>query len=126
MKKKHDLVCINCPLSCSIELIEENGEVLEISGADCKVGVKYAEEEFRNPRRMVSTTVKVEGGVLPLLPVASVSTIPKSMVRDAVEVLAGIVLEAPVADGQLVYRDILGTGVDIVASRRLDAEVSAR
>ena len=124
MKKKHDLVCINCPLSCSIELTEENGEVLEISGADCKVGVKYAEEEFRNPRRMVSTTVKVRGGVLPLLPVASASPIPKSMVRDAVEALAGIVLEAPVADGQLVYRDILGTGVDIVSSRRLDAAVS--
>jgi CxxC motif-containing protein len=63
--------------------------------------------------------------VLPLLPVASVSTIPKSMVRDAVEVLAGIVLEAPIADGQVVYRDILGTGVDIVSSRRLEAEVPA-
>jgi CxxC motif-containing protein len=125
MKKKHDLVCINCPLSCSIELIEENGEVLEISGADCKVGVKYAEEEFRNPRRMVSTTVKVEGGVLPLLPVASVSPIPKSMVREAVRALAGVVLAAPIADGQVVYRDILGTGVDIVSSRRLEAEVPA-
>jgi CxxC motif-containing protein len=125
MKKKHDLVCINCPLSCSIELSEENGEVLEISGADCKVGVKYAEEEFRNPRRMVSTTVKVEGGVLPLLPVASVSPIPKSMVREAVRALAGVVLAAPIADGQVVYRDILGTGVDIVSSRRLEAEVPA-
>jgi len=125
MKKKHDLVCINCPLSCSIELTEEDGEVLEISGADCKVGNKYAEEEFRDPRRMVSTTVKVTGGVLPLLPVASASSIPKAMVRDAVEVLAGVVLVAPVADGQVVYRDILGTGVDIVSSRRLDAETSA-
>jgi CxxC motif-containing protein len=126
MKSKHDLVCINCPLSCSIELTEEDGEILEISGADCKVGLKYAEEEFRDPRRMVSTTVKVEGGVLPLIPVVSASTIPKSMVRDAVEVLAGIVLAAPVADGQVVYRDILGTGVDIVSSRRLDAKVSSR
>jgi len=123
MKNKHELVCINCPLSCGIELTEENGEVLEISGADCKVGLKYAEEEFKDPRRMVTTTIKVRGGVLPLLPVASASPIPKSMAREAVRVLAEVVLEAPVADGQVVFRDILGTGVDIVSSRRLDAEV---
>ncbi len=120
MKNKHELVCINCPLSCAIELTEENGEVLEISGADCKVGVKYAEEEFKDPRRMVTTTVKVKGGVLPLLPVVSASPIPKSMVTEAVKALAEVVLEAPVSDGQVVYRDILGTGVDIVASRPLD------
>jgi CxxC motif-containing protein len=120
MKQKHDFVCINCPLSCSLELSEEDGEVLEVSGADCKVGVKYAEEEFRNPRRMVSTTVKVEGGVLPLLPVASASTVPKSMVKEAVRTLAVVVVEAPISDGQVIYPDILGTGVDIVSSRALE------
>jgi CxxC motif-containing protein len=120
MKKKHDFVCINCPLSCSLELTEEDGEVLEVSGADCKVGVKYAEEEFRDPRRMVSTTVKVAGGVLPLIPVASSSPIPKRLIREAVKVLADVVVEAPITDGQVIYRDILGTGVDIVSSRPLD------
>jgi CxxC motif-containing protein len=125
MKKKHDFVCINCPLSCSLELTEEDGEVLEVSGADCKVGVKYAEEEFRNPRRMMSTTVKVEGGMLPLLPVVSASPIPKAMVREAVRALAEVVVRAPIADGEVIYRDILGTGVDIVSSRRLDKRVQA-
>lgn len=125
MKKKHDFVCINCPLSCSLELTEEDGEVLEVSGADCKVGEKYAVEEFKDPRRTVSTTVKVKGGLLPLLPVVSASPIPKSMTREAVRVLAALVVEAPIADGQVIYRDILGTGVDIVASRRLDKNTSA-
>ncbi|RJP33124.1 MAG: DUF1667 domain-containing protein [Actinobacteria bacterium] len=122
MKKKHEFLCINCPLGCSLELTEEGGEILEIAGAECKVGEKYAEEEFRNPRRRVSTTVRVSGGTLPLLPVASESPIPKKMVRDAVKVLAETVVEAPVADGQVIYPDILGTGVNVVASRRLDRE----
>jgi CxxC motif-containing protein len=121
MRKKHEFTCIKCPLSCSIELTEEDGEILEISGASCKVGEKYAEEEFRDPRRMVSTTVKVAGGVLPLLPVVSASSIPKSMVKEAVRSLADVVVEAPVSDGQVIYRDILGTGVDIVSSRKLDS-----
>jgi CxxC motif-containing protein len=120
MKRRHEFTCINCPLSCSLVLSEEDGEVLEVSGSDCKVGEKYAVEEFENPQRMVSTTVKVEGGVLPLLPVVSASPIPKRMVREAVRALASVVVEAPVAEGQVVYGDILGTGVDVVASRRLD------
>ena len=120
MKNKHEYLCINCPIGCTLELTEEDGEILEIAGAECTVGKKYAEEEFRNPRRRVSTTVKVSGGVLPLLPVVSESPIPKKMIRDAVEVLADVVVDAPVADGQVIYPDILDTGVNIVSSRELN------
>jgi CxxC motif-containing protein len=120
MKNKHEYLCINCPLGCTVELTEEDGEILEIAGAECKVGEKYAAEEFRDPRRKVSTTVRVAGGSLPLLPVVSVAPIPKRMVREAVKVLAEVVVDAPVADGQVVYRDILGTGVDVVSSRKLE------
>lgn len=120
MRKTHSFTCINCPLSCSLELVEEDGEVLEVKGNDCEIGSRYAEEEFRNPRRMVTTTVRVRNGILPLLPVVSSAPIPKALVKEAVRSLAGVVLEAPVEDGQVIVTDILGTGVDIVASRRLD------
>jgi CxxC motif-containing protein len=122
MKNKHEFLCINCPIGCTLELSEDDGEILEIAGAECKVGEKYAEEEFRNPRRRVSTTVRVSGGTLPLLPVVSESPIPKKKVGDAVKILAEVVVEAPVADGQVIYPDILGTGVDVVSSRKLDKQ----
>jgi CxxC motif-containing protein len=120
MKNKHNFVCINCPLSCPLELIEEDGEIIEVSGNECKVGAKYAEEEFRDPRRMVTTTVKVKAGTLSLLPVVSTSPIPKKLVKEAVMVLSDVVVDAPVEDKQVIYSDILGTGVDIVSSRRLE------
>lgn len=120
MRRKHTFTCINCPLSCSLELAEEDGQVLEISGDECEVGRRYAEEEFRDPRRVVTTTVKVRNGILPLLPVVSTRPIPKSLVREAVKALSDVEVEAPVQDGQVIYRDILGTGADMVASRRLD------
>lgn len=119
MKNKHEFVCINCPLSCSLELIEEGGEVLEVKGADCKIGEKYAVEEFRDPRRVVTSTVRVEGGILPLLPVRSVEAIPKRMVREAVRVLAAIEVKAPISSGQVIYENILDTGIDVIASRDL-------
>ncbi len=120
MRKRHSFVCINCPLSCHLELMEEGGEVVEVTGNECEVGRRYAEEEFRDPRRTVTTTVRVREGVLPLLPVVSTRPIPKSLVREAVRVLSEVEVEAPVTDGQVIYRDILGTGADIIASRRLD------
>ncbi|MGQ9537338.1 MAG: DUF1667 domain-containing protein [Actinomycetota bacterium] len=120
MRRKHTFICINCPLSCSLELVEEDGQVLEVSGNECEVGRRYAEEEFRDPRRVVTTTVKVRNGVLPLLPVVSTRPIPKSLVWEAVKALSDVEVEAPVRDGEVIYRDILGTGADMVASRRLD------
>lgn len=119
MKNKHSFVCINCPLSCSLELTEEDGEVLEVTGNDCKVGARYAEEEFKDPRRVVTTTVPVREGILPLLPVRTEKAIPKRLVEDAVRALAGVVVEAPVRRGQVVYQDIMDTGVDVIASRDL-------
>jgi CxxC motif-containing protein len=122
MRNSHSFVCINCPLSCSLELIEEDGEVIEVVGNECEVGKKYAEEEFRNPRRMVTTTVAVRNGVLPLLPVVSESPVPKDMVREAAKVLSRVTVDAPVEEGQVIYKDILGTGINIISSRKLDKE----
>lgn len=120
MKRKHEYVCINCPLSCPLELIEEDGVVLEVNGNDCKVGARYAEEEFKAPRRVVTTTVKARGGALPLLPVRSESPIPKRRIAEAVAALSGLTVDAPVRNGQVIYPDILGTGVDVISSRDLE------
>jgi CxxC motif-containing protein len=115
----HNYTCINCPLSCSLELKEEDGKVLEVTGSDCKVGAKYAEEEFTDPRRVVTTTVGVLGGVLPLLPVRTETAIPKRLVWQAVGEIADVVVDAPVKNGQRLLRNVAGTGVDVVATRDL-------
>lgn len=119
MATKHQYTCINCPLSCSLELTEENGEVISVTGNDCKVGAKYAEQEFRDPRRVVTTTVRVKHGLLPLLPVRSTTTLPERQVCEAVAALSVVTVQAPVKAGQVIVPDVLGTGADIIASRDL-------
>lgn len=117
MRRKHEFICINCPLSCTVELFEEDGKVREVRGNECAVGEKYAVVEFRDPRRRVTTTVRVKGGVLPVVPVATVAPVPKRLVREVVMALAGVELQAPVEMGQVVMADVLGTGVDVVTTR---------
>jgi len=95
--------------------------VLEVKGQGCKVGREYAEQEFTDARRVVTTTVGVRGGRLPLLPVRTASPIPRRLVLDAAKVLSEVAVEAPVVEGDIVLEDILGTGIDVVASRDLDS-----
>jgi CxxC motif-containing protein len=109
-----------------VELVEEEGTILEVRGNECKAGRKYAEEEFKNPRRTVTTTVKVKGGVLPVLPVVSADPLPKGRVREAVRELSRLVVEAPVEEGQVVCEDLLGLGVKVIASRRLERKGAGR
>ena len=125
MASKHEYTCINCPMSCALELVEENGEVKSVTGAQCKVGEKYAAEEFTDPRRVVTTTVGVRHGLLPLLPVRTTTAIPRRLILDATRRLAEVVVDAPVRNGQVIVPDILGTGVDVIASRDLDTPAGA-
>ena len=107
-------------MSCALELTEEDGEVKSVTGAQCKVGEKYAAEEFSDPRRVVTTTVPVRHGLLPLLPVRTTTSIPRRLILDVTRRLAEVVLEAPVSNGQVIVPDIMGTGVDVIASRDLE------
>lgn len=106
-------------MSCGLELTEEEGDVLGVKGQGCKMGIKYATEEFTDARRVLTTTVPVQDGTLPLLPVRTAGTIPKRLVMDAARSLSEVIVEAPVKSGEVVVRDILGTGVDVIASRDL-------
>jgi CxxC motif-containing protein len=119
MEEKRRFVCVTCPVGCSIEATVRDGVPLEISGARCKRGAEFVREELAAPKRMLTTTVRVRGGVLPLVPVRSVAPLPKGRLLEAAARLREVVLDAPVAEHQVVYANVLDTGVDIITSRAL-------
>lgn len=110
-------LCIGCPLGCRLEVEAREGDVVEVRGASCKVGEKFARQEHVDPRRVVTTTVAVKGGVWVRLPVKTQGDVPKGRIVDICRHLHGLRLEAPVRMGQVIAADVLGTGVDVVASR---------
>ena len=114
---KRSLVCVACPLGCPIEVeMNDAGEVLSVTGNTCKRGDAYARTEVTNPTRSLTTTVRLEGGVLPVVPVKSAKPIPKGLMKSAVKEINKTVLRAPVHIGDVAVKDILGTGVDIVVT----------
>lgn len=111
-------LCIGCPLGCRLEVEEDDeGNIVEVRGFSCRKGKRFAEREHTDPRRMVTTTVAVDGGRWSRLPVRTVSEVPKDRVWDVIRALRSVRMEAPVRMGEVVAADVCGTGVDVVASR---------
>jgi CxxC motif-containing protein len=113
-------LCIGCPLGCRLEVEDdEAGTIVEVRGHSCRKGKTFAEREHHDPRRMVTTTVSVNGGRWARLPVHTTTDVPKEMVADVVRQLRSVEVAAPVERGQLIATDVLGTGADVISSRPL-------
>lgn len=113
----HAIQCIGCPIGCGGEVTVRDGVVAEMTGFTCNKGLAYAAEEVVAPKRMVTTTVRVSGGGLPLLPVVSVTPVPKERIFDCLRLLRSVSVTAPVKEGTVIVSDALGLGVDFRAAR---------
>ena len=76
----------------------EDGAVTSVTGNTCPRGPKYAHDEVVAPKRMLTSTVQVKGGLLPLLPVVSKTTLPKERILDCAAALRQIAVKAPVTE----------------------------
>ena len=112
-----ELICISCPMGCHLSV---DTEKMTVTGNTCKRGETYGINEIKNPVRVVTTTVKIEGGTHAVLPVKTKSPIPKDLNFKCIEILNNITLKAPVKMGDIVVSNILDTGVDIVTSREME------
>lgn len=116
------LNCINCPMGCLLTVTVKDGKVTSVTGNTCPRGEAYGQQELTNPQRMLTSTIRIAHGALPLLPVVSKATLPKGRIIDCANALRDVVVEAPVKAGDVVVPNILGLGVDIVASRDMGKE----
>jgi CxxC motif-containing protein len=116
------MICITCPMGCSVEVTREGQTLLSVDGNTCKRGEDYIRRELTDPRRMIATTVKVIDGIHPLVPVYTEEAFPKPRIFELLEKLRQVELEAPVAMGQVVLANALDTGIDILASREMPAQ----
>lgn len=114
-----EFVCIACPNSCRLTVSEKDGEIT-VTGNDCKRGIDHGISEYKNPLRMITSTVAILGGTLPRLPVIGTGEIPKTRMNDCLDEIYGVSVSAPIKRGEIIIQNIKDTGVDIVASRSMN------
>lgn len=118
--EERKLICINCPMGCALTVMMNEGEVVSVSGNTCKRGAVYARKEVTNPTRIVTTTVRVNGGNQAMVSVKTREDIPKEKIMDCIKALKEVVVDAPVRIGDIVLGNVAGTGVDIVATKNVN------
>lgn len=115
-----EFTCIVCPNSCDITVELEGQDVCSITGAACKRGTDYVEQELTAPMRTISTSVAVKNGMMPLTSVRLDRAIPKEQIFSVMNELRKVKLEAPVRIGDCVVRDILGLGSNVIVTKNVD------
>ena len=60
-----EVICTCCPKGCHLQVDEAND--YKVTGNGCPNGIAYGKEELTHPTRIITSTVRAEGGLhLPL------------------------------------------------------------
>ncbi len=113
------VICVTCPKGCTLWVKREGQTVLSVSGNGCKRGLNYVQQELTDPRRMVASSVRLKGGLHPLLPVYTSAPFPKPRIPELLTLLREIEVTTPVSLDQVVLENVLDTGINIHASREM-------
>ena len=112
-----ELICIVCPKGCHLKVDEENG--FAVTGNGCERGAEYGKKELTDPRRVITSSVRIRGGIYPCCSVKTDAPIPKALIFEAMELLKDVELTSPVKVGDVVVENVLGTGVNFVVTREM-------
>ena len=112
-----NIICITCPKGCHLSIDENNDYA--VTGNACPRGEIYGKNELKNPVRVVTSTVRVEGADIPRLPVKTDRPLPKGKMMECMALLDTITAQAPIKVGTVLAPNILDTDVNIVATKTL-------
>lgn len=114
-----NFTCICCPRGCSLSI---DTDTLIVSGNSCPKGKEYAINEITDPKRTLTSSVKVISGKLKRCSVRSAKPIPKNKMFDIMNEINKVEIKAPIKMSQVVISNVLDTNVDIISTSEVDVE----
>ena len=118
IEKKH-FTCVTCPVGCEVDVELRDGSIVSMKGSKCDKVKEFVLQELKEPMRVLTTTVRIEGAKWAMLPVRTDNPIPKRLFLQAMGELASVDLRAPVHISDVIKRDSAGSGANIVATRTM-------
>ena len=117
MTSEKEITCIVCPIGCKI-IVGSDGKKLEVlEGSKCKRGVEYARHEALDPRRMLTTSILVEGGEWPLVSVKSSRPVPKDKLFLVLKEIRNVKVKAPIKSGELLIENVANININIISTK---------
>ncbi len=95
------LTCVECPMGCPVEVqLNEQGEVVSVTGYTCVRGKRYAENEVVCPKRVLTTTVRAKDGRV--VPVKTDAPVKKSEMQALMAKINAFACDTPVRIGDVL------------------------
>ena len=110
-----ELTCIVCPRGCRLTIDDD----LNVTGNFCPRGAAYAKDELTNPKRMITSIVRVKNRENTMVSVKTSVAIPKGMIFDVLKEIEKVMVEAPTHIGDIVIKNVLDTGSDIIITKEI-------
>lgn len=106
------ITCIICPRSCEITRDEKTNE---IKGYSCLRGKNYAEQEFFQPKRSITSFIRCQDNTI--YSVKTSTPIDKKLIFDLMKIIDGTHPDKHFNIGDIVIENVLGTDVNIVITK---------
>ena len=120
--EKRHFVCVICPIGCEIDVVHDGDKIISMEGNKCKKSEEFVQQELIEPMRVLTTTVRIQGARLPIIPVRTDKAVPKRLFPRIMSQLRRIKLQAPVGMLDVVVKDVAGTGANVIATRTMSHE----
>jgi len=120
--EKRHFTCVICPIGCEIDVEVQDGNIVSMEGNKCKKSEEFVLQELKEPMRVLTTTVRVNGARWAMLPVRTDKSIPKRLFFQVIGELSDVELQAPVKISEVIVKDVAGTDANIVATRNMKKE----
>ena len=119
MAEQKKLTCISCPIGCQLTVdLADDGTILKIEGNSCPRGPIYAQNEVTNPKRVVTSTVRVNNSSAhPVVSVRTVDAVPKDKIFEVMDLIRDLRVALPIQMGDVLITNIADTGTDLIATR---------
>ncbi len=116
-----NIICTECPKGCHVTVELDGESIKSITGNSCEKGEKYAREEVKNARRIITSTVRAEGLSINMVPVRATKPILKEKLFEAMDIIKSTTLAKPVKAGEVIVPDFTEKGIDLVATRDVES-----
>ena len=110
-----ELTCIVCPRGCRLTIDDD----LNVTGNSCPRGAIYAKDELTNPKRMITSFVRVKNRENTVVSVKTSTSIPKGMIFDVMNEIDKVRITAPTKIGDVAIKNVLNTGADIIITKNI-------
>ena len=117
---EREITCIVCPIGCKILVKLNRKKVDLVTGYKCKRGIEYATHEALDPKRMLTTSILIDGGEWPLVSVKTSKPVSKEKIWIVLDEIKNKHLSAPIESGRVVIKNVAETNIDIVTTKSID------